>query len=202
MHDSQSPRLILGRLQHDGLSGADPIDPKEIAVIVAHSCDYASTAVQAVAKIPELKNQSAESADGKSQCGPEKRNRRGTRDNCHSLDYVLPASSPELVAVTPRRELRPLRLADSYELETLAESGEPDLISRNPELRRTVRPLTLLDRFPPFLDRREVPALAPPAHDPQASLRGVERKPAPDGKMLDRFVGSELRVAEEARRVH
>ncbi len=76
------------------------------------------------------------------------------------------------------------------------------MIRRNTELRLAVRTLTLLDRFPSLFDWGQVPAFALSAHHPQAPFGSVECKPAPNGKVLDCFVGAELGVAEEARRVH
>src|SRR5262249_1529388 len=66
------------------------------------------------------------------------------------------------------------------------------------QARATEQALAVLDRFPALLDRREIPPLAPSAHDPQATAGRIEGKTAPDGEMLDRFVLAELRLAEDA----
>lgn len=85
-----------------------------------------------------------------------------------------------------------------HELRSLAKPSEPDVFSRDAKLCAAKSALAFLDRFPALFDGRQIPAFALPAHHPQASLRGVKCQPASDGEVLDRFVGSELRVAEEA----
>ena len=104
----------------------------------------------------------------------------------------------KLVSVPPRRHLRPLRLAYAHQGRAVSDPREPDVVRGDPKPRVAKRPLALLDRFPPFFERREVPALARAAHDPQSSLRGVERQATADRKVLDRLVGSEAGVTEDA----
>ena len=62
--------------------------------------------------------------------------------------------------------------------------------------------LRLLYRFPPLLDRGEIPATALSAHRPQPTLPRVEREPHADGKVLQRLILSEIRRTEDAGAVH
>src|SRR5450759_1867848 len=202
MLDAQSPGFVRSRLQHSSSAGVDRSDPKKISMAIAHSCDHAPLLALDVAQICYLKDQSARSTERDPQrqanewdCG----NASGYR---HPLNDVLPAAPPELISVTPGRELGPLWFSDAHELEPLIETCQPDLLGRNTKLRVAVRPLALLDGLQALIDGRQIPAFAFPAHHPQASLRGVECEPSPDWKVLDRLVGAERRVAEEARRIH
>jgi hypothetical protein len=202
MPEPQSPRLIRGRFQHqDAFDIARP-DHQKISIAVSDSGDDACTLVHREAEIYKRKGVCAHRAKRNPDRRTEKRDRRGAHGNRAHADDVPLAPSPELISITPRREFGPLRFSDSHKLETFAETGEADMLRRNTELRPAVRTLTLLNRLPPLFDGSQVPALALPAHHPQATLRRVECQPAPDRKMLDGFVGSELRVAEKARRVH
>src|SRR5438552_9598623 len=45
--------------------------------------------------------------------------------------HLSPAASTELISITPRRELWSQRLADSYELRSVAELREPDVLRRH-----------------------------------------------------------------------
>ena len=60
----------------------------------------------------------------------------------------------------------------------------------------------MFDRLPARFQRRQIPAFAVPAHDPQASLRRVIRKPPADREIFDRRVPAKIRVAEQTGRVH
>jgi hypothetical protein len=130
---------------------------------------------------------------------PEERNSYNPRCYRRPLNDFLATSSPELIPVTPRSELGSLRLANPDQLEAFVQTCQPDLISRDAKLRPSVRPLAFLDRLPALFDRRKVPTRAFPAHNPQPSLRGVERESAPDREMLDGFVRAELGMTEKAR---
>jgi len=117
-------------------------------------------------------------------------------------DDLSLSSPPELIPIPPRRELRPQRLADPYELCTVTKSSEPDLVRRGAEARAAVQTLCVLDRLPSLFERREVPPFAGWAYDPKPSLRRVERETAANGKVLDRLVRPERTIAEETRSVH
>ena len=58
--------------------------------------------------------------------------------------------------------------------------------------RAAERSLALFDRLPALLERREIPAAAVVADDPQSSLVGVEREPTADRKVLDTLIRAEL----------
>ena len=62
--------------------------------------------------------------------------------------------------------------------------------------------LAILDGLPSFLEWCEVPLRAPLAHDPEATLRRIEREPSPDRKRLDDFVLSEILTAVYAGAEH
>jgi hypothetical protein len=113
-------------------------------------------------------------------------------------DQHLPATSPtELVAVSPRRELRSEWFADSNQLGSIAHGRESDVVGRHSASRVGVETVGFLDRLPTLFERRQVPALALPADDPQPTLRRVERQAASDGKRLERLIGAERLVAEK-----
>src|SRR5580704_7856844 len=97
------------------------------------------------------------------------------RDRHRAGKDRLLATAPERVHIPPRRELGARRFADVYELEALREARQPDLIGRGPHPRRAILALALLDGLPALLDRRQVPAAALGADDPQSSSRAVER---------------------------
>src|SRR5688572_19693195 len=80
--------------------------------------------------------------------------------------------------------------------------GEPDVVGGHPEARSAKERLALLDGFPPFLDRREVPLRATETHRPEASLRCIEGNSPPDREVFHDIVGAESSGAEQARAVH
>src|SRR5262245_35685681 len=87
--------------------------------------------------------------------------RRGTARYEHSQSaetttrqpQLTLAPSAELVSVTPRRVLRPERLADPDQLRTIAQAREPDVLRRNTLFGIAEKSLRLLDCLPPFLER-------------------------------------------------
>ena len=62
--------------------------------------------------------------------------------------------------------------------------------------------LKVFDGFPALLERREVPAVARRADDPEPALCGVERKAAANGETFYEIIRAEWAVAEQAGRVH
>src|SRR5215217_3942921 len=108
----------------------------------------------------------------------------------------------ELIAVAPRRHFGPLRRSDPDEIEAVTSSGHADVVGGHAKARLTEQALAFFDRLPSLLERRQVPSLAFPAYDPQPSARGIERQATPDRKLLDRLVGPEVGVTEDARRIH
>src|SRR5207237_641777 len=83
-----------------------------------------------------------------------------------------------------------------------AQPGEPNLVGRDTEPGGAELPLRLLDGLPARLQRREVPALALPADDPQPPPRPVVRETAAHGERFEHLVTAEWLVAEQAGRVH
>src|SRR5690606_2785828 len=134
--------------------------------------------------------------------GTEEWSKKGPADDRGRRRRDPLATSPELVAVPPRRELRSQRLADANQLEPLRQPGQSDVLRRDPLPRPAERSLTRFDRLPALLERREVPTLAVAADDPEPTLRRVERQPSPDGERLDRFVRGKRRCAEDAVPIH
>src|SRR5205823_2562652 len=107
----------------------------------------------------------------------------------------------ELIAVAPRGKLRAQRLPDADQFETLVQSSEADVFRRDALSCRTEASLAILDGFPAFFERREVPTLALATHRPQAAFGGVEGQPSPDGERLDDRIRAETGVAKDAVRV-
>jgi hypothetical protein len=101
---------------------------------------------------------------------------------------VPSAAASELIAVSPGRQLRPLRLADPNERRSFAQPSHADIVSGHAQPAGAKRPFTLLDRLPSFVERHEIPALAYAADHPQPSLGPIEGQTAADGKVLDRLV--------------
>src|SRR4051794_25935896 len=101
---------------------------------------------------------------------------------------MLAPATAELVAVTPRRQLGPLRRADANELEAFPDARQSDVVSRHPQAGVTEQALAFLDRLPALLHRCQVPSLAAVTDHPQASTLRIERQPPADRKMLDRVV--------------
>jgi hypothetical protein len=134
--------------------------------------------------------QPADAADGRAH-GDSPSDDGADRTDARACDDHLAASAPaELIAVPPGGELRSEWLTDAHELRSVAKSGKSDLIRRSAQSRTTIEPLGVLDGFPTFFERREVPSLAGGAHDPQPTFGCVECEPATDREMLDGLVMS------------
>src|SRR6185437_9001977 len=118
-------------------------------------------------------------------------------------DHVIALPSlAELIPVSPCSHFGPLRITDTDQLQTFAHARESDVFRRHAQLRVAKQPLALLDRFPSFFDRSEIPSLTRATNYPQPALVPVERKSASNGEVLDYFVRAEVTVAEEAGRIH
>ena len=113
-----------------------------------------------------------------------------------------PTPAPELVAVAPRSELGALGLADAHQRQSLRMAGETDVVGGDADAGVPEEALAVLDRFPALLQRREVPAFALHAHDPEAAADRVEGQPAPHWERLHHLIGTQRLVAEHARFVH
>ncbi len=111
---------------------------------------------------------------------------------------IFSAPSAELIPISPCCHFWPQRIADPYELEPFTHACEADVIGRHSQLRAAKQSLALLDRFPSFFERCEVPARARLAYDPESSLLSIECQAASNGKMLDYFVRAKIAMTEEA----
>ena len=97
----------------------------------------------------------------------------------------------ELVPVSPCSKLRALRVADANQFQAFVHLRQADVVGRDAFLRVVEELFALLDGFPSFLERREVPLLALATHDPQAPAPLIEREPSADRERLDDLVGAE-----------
>src|SRR5215204_5390667 len=174
---------------------------KQLVVVRSDSCDDTAR-ISLQCRASEVRNEPAESSDRCARRDTSGDDGADRADACTGDQHLTAAPPAELIAVAPRRELRAQRLTDANELRAVAKTSETDLIRRRAQPRASIQPLGVLDRLPPFLKWRQVPALACRTDDPQTSLRRVERESAADGEMLDRLVGSERTIAEKTRRVH
>src|SRR5690348_667178 len=104
--------------------------------------------------------------------------------------------------VAPRGDLGEERRPDANELEPRAQMRERDVVGGHTQPRAAEETLAAVDRLPPLLERREVPALASRADDPEPSLHRIERQPPSYRAGGDVIVGTEVGVAEEAGGVH
>src|SRR5262249_37195940 len=108
----------------------------------------------------------------------------------------------ELGAVAPRGDLVAERRADAHEFEAPARLGQADVVGGIAEPRLAKQSFALLHGLPALLEWREVPATARRAHDPEASLGGVEGNAAPDGQADEHVVAAQVVVAKKAGRIH
>ena len=105
-------------------------------------------------------------------------------------------------AVAPRSELRTQRTANANELGAVSKTGKPHVIRLRAQALGAEFAFALLDGFPALLDRREIPARAVRADDPQPSFVRIERQASPDWEVLDGLVLAEGLMAVQARGVH
>src|SRR5262249_18225221 len=164
-------------------------------------CTYPSLLIQTVRRARDVPQSPLAAGDDASHVAAQEEAAR-CYDDCAGEHEMALTTTSELIAVTPRRHFRSLRLANADELEAFRNSREPDVVRRHAQSCRTEQPLALLDGFPAFLDRREIPSLTFSADHPQASTRGIERQTSTDREMLDRFVLAQIRVAEDAGGIH
>ena len=135
---------------------------------------------------PRLREHPPESADADAGHRAADDERPKRRDATAREQQLSSSPPPELIAVSPRRELRPQRLTDPNERQPVAQLGEPDVVGRDAPARVAVELLRVLDRFPALFERRKVPALALRADDPKPPFGGIERESLADRKRLDR----------------
>src|SRR5262245_54828295 len=107
-------------------------------------------------------------------------------------DRVPNASLAELGPVAPCGQLTRHRLSNAHEIEPTVHSREADVVARDANPRTSVESLGSFDCFPPLFKRREVPALAMPAHHPQATFSRIERQTSTDRERLNPVVGAKV----------
>ena len=104
------------------------------------------------------------------------------RRRSHPNEDGFLSSSPELITVPPGCELGPLWLADANQLGAFPVPGHADVVRRDPCSDTVEEPFAILDGFPAFFDGAEVPPLALPTDDPQATDLESKAKRLPMGK--------------------
>jgi hypothetical protein len=124
------------------------------------------------------------------------------REAASGDEHLPPATTAELVAITPGGKFGTLGLTDTHQRRSIAHLGEADVVGRDAATRIAVQLLGELDRFPPILERSEIPALTVLTDDPQPALGGVERQPLPDRERFERLVRAKRFVAEQAGGIH
>jgi hypothetical protein len=125
---------------------------------------------------------------------------RGDRERQDEF-HLLAAPGFEALAVSPRRELEPRRLAHLHEVVRLP-PDQRDLRGRGGDAARARRARQGLDLLPALFQGREIPAAAPGADYPQPALPLVECQPPADAEPRGATVAVQLAVAERAGRVH
>ena len=116
------------------------------------------------------------------------------------LDFAT--ARAEVAPIPPRGELRAKRRADANQLQSVGSRARPMLLVETRTKVPRYESLALFDRLPALLERREIPAPAVMADDPEPSFVGVEREPTTDRKVLDTLIRAELLRTEQARGVH
>ncbi len=113
---------------------------------------------------------------------------------------VALATLAELPTVPPPRFFGQVGTADPDDLERpMAEQGDIVGLVQEAGLVRD-QLLQLLQRFPPVLERREIPPFARRADGPEPPLQRVEGDPSAVGEVLEGLVGGEGRRADQTTR--
>src|SRR5690606_16419885 len=118
------------------------------------------------------------------------------------IRHLPPPTAPELVAVAPRRKLRSQRLANADEVEPIRRPRQTHILRGHPLARIAIQPLARLNGLPALFERREAPAFARAADDPQPAATRVKRQSATDGHLLQHVVPPQISRAEETGREH
>ncbi len=124
------------------------------------------------------------------------------RDAAADHQHLSSPPPSELIAVSPGRKFGPQRLADPHERRSVAHLGQAYVVGRQAAARIGEQLLGRFDRFPALLERRQIPAFAVRADDPQPPALGVERQALADRKRLERLIGAERLVAKQTGGIH
>src|SRR5262249_37401233 len=178
-----------------------PANLQQLPLLCANLGDHALRAA-ANNRASRLRQHPSESADAHTGDRAADDQRAEHTDAAADEQHLPAPTATELIAVAPGGEFRTQRRTDADEGEPIAELGETDVVSGNAAARVAVELLGLLDCFPAFLERRQVPPLALRAHDPEPPFGGIECQALPDRERFDRLIRAERFVAEQARRVH
>jgi len=146
---------------------------------------------------PERYRQRGDRRAGERKCAETDRGCRTGNDRGAVLE-----SAAKNRSVPPGGEFGPERLADANELCSVAQPRESDIVRLGAEFLRAEQALTLFDRLPSLVERREIPPAACDAHDPEAAVVRIERETPADRERLDAVVLAERVMAMEARGVH
>src|SRR5512134_300324 len=120
--------------------------------------------------------------------------RRDTKRTSHDSarrEAGLDSPTRESPSVAPGRELRPQRLANTDQCDAASQLGKADVLRGHANPRAPELPLTLVDRFPAFLQWREVPPGTRAADDPEPPPGTVERKPLTHVETRQEFIAAE-----------
>jgi hypothetical protein len=202
MLERQSPWFTTDRGKHDCRLDVALSKKYRLATGIRNPCQYAHSSLEVNAQVQEGNGVEPGCTKENASHWPEWNQDRDAGNNRPGLHQLLPASSTELIPVTPGGELRTERLSNTNELDSFAQSCQANLIGGSAKLGAAVCALTFFDCFPPLLDWREVPSLTLTADDPQPALRRVECETTADRKMLYGLVSAEIRLAEETGRIH
>jgi hypothetical protein len=115
---------------------------------------------------------------------------------------MTPGSTTSQTRAVPGvRNLVSWRIAEPHQLHAIA-FGDRDTATPNTSLGAREETLTFLDRFPAFVQRREVPLSTARTHDPESAVNGFIDQSAADRHMRYRLVLPESLAAEGAVSIH
>jgi hypothetical protein len=106
--------------------------------------------VENEAQVRDVEDVHSNGAEAEASGETQREDDRGAGDGRAGLHELSVASSAELIAVAPRREFRSLWLSDSYQLESVSNSTQPDMVGRDSKLGCSELALAFFDCFPPL----------------------------------------------------
>jgi hypothetical protein len=107
MLDPETPGLVAGRRQQLRLVGVLSSDGQEISVRCVNPSNDSGSAIMTLRKTGGVKQDPSSPTRCESQCRTDPGNRRRNCNDCGRLDDGSAPARPELITVSPRRELRP-----------------------------------------------------------------------------------------------
>ena len=117
-------------------------------------------------RVDQLRSRTSEYRDGGAGCDTAGEEHSNAAEAGTGQPHSTPSAFAELIAVAPRRVLRPHRLTDPDQLGVIAQTRQADVLRGYALLHISENSLGLLDRFPPLIERSEIPALTRPAYHP------------------------------------